>query len=254
MKVSIQDIRRQYAELSDEGLLEIDREDLMDQARQCYDEELQRRQLARPRSAPGRPPAQPKEMTVAASYPSSEEAKLARDLVAAAGIPAYLDAANVGFQLFVPADDLEAANAVLQAQVSDDDLATAAVSNRSYIRHGVGSVRPYLYGKLDLIDFVQRTFDAEVLERHEFSATAFHVEARIGDSVIVMEASDPPDETAGPSSVYVYVEDVDETYRRALKAGAFNVSEPEDKPYDERSAGVMDSFGNTWWISTYTKS
>jgi PhnB protein len=115
-------------------------------------------------------------------------------------------------------------------------------------------VRPYLYGKLDLLDFVQRTFEAEILERHEFSATSFHVEARIGDSVVVMEASDPPEATAAASSVYVYVEDVDETYRRALEAGGFAVSEPEDKPYDERSAGVMDSFGNTWWISTFTGS
>ena len=42
MKVNIEDIRRQYAELSDEGLLEIERADLMEQARQCYDEELAR--------------------------------------------------------------------------------------------------------------------------------------------------------------------------------------------------------------------
>ena len=46
------------------------------------------------------------------------------------------------------------------------------------------------------------------------------MEARIGDSVVVMEASDPPDESAGPSSVYVYVEDVDATYRRALTCAA----------------------------------
>ena len=57
MKVSIEDIRRQYAELSDEGLLEIDRQDLMDQARQCYDEERARRQLAPEAKAP---PAAPR--------------------------------------------------------------------------------------------------------------------------------------------------------------------------------------------------
>ncbi|WP_437968435.1 hypothetical protein WMF04_03710 [Sorangium sp. So ce260] len=32
------------------------------------------------------------------------------------------------------------------------------------------------------------------------------------------------------------------------------VAAPEDKPYDERAAGVKDSFGNIWWISTYKRS
>jgi PhnB protein len=56
------------------------------------------------------------------------------------------------------------------------------------------------------------------------------------------------------SSIYVYVEDVDDVYRRAVNAGAESLSAPEGKPYDERSAGVKDSFGNTWWIATYTGS
>ena len=45
MKVSVEDVRRQYAELSDEALLDIDRQDLVELARKCYDEELARRQL-----------------------------------------------------------------------------------------------------------------------------------------------------------------------------------------------------------------
>jgi PhnB protein len=47
------------------------------------------------------------------------------------------------------------------------------------------------------------------------------------------------------------VDDVDAAYERAVEAGAQSLAEPEDKPYDERSAGVKDSFGNTWWIATY---
>ena len=45
MKVSAEDFRRQYAGLSDEALLDVDRRDLVEVARTCYDAELGRRQL-----------------------------------------------------------------------------------------------------------------------------------------------------------------------------------------------------------------
>jgi uncharacterized glyoxalase superfamily protein PhnB len=35
------------------------------------------------------------------------------------------------------------------------------------------------------------------------------------------------------------------------EAGAEEIAPPEDKPYGERTAGVKDGFGNTWWIATY---
>src|SRR5437764_428671 len=99
MKVSIDEIRRQYAALSDEGLLEIEREDLMEQARQCYDEELERRHIRRPRSAPEHFEKRPEDLVIAARYPTAEEGNLARDLVIAAGISAVLDNDPSGFQL-----------------------------------------------------------------------------------------------------------------------------------------------------------
>lgn len=123
-------------------------------------------------------------------------------------------------------------------------------ANTNHIRHGFGSVRPYLYGGLDLPDFVENVFDAVELERHAFSERSFHYEGKVGDSVIVIEAGDlPADVSATKASIYVYVEDVDETYARALKLGANPIAEPEDKPYAERSAGFADASGNTWWIS-----
>ncbi len=122
-----------------------------------------------------------------------------------------------------------------------------------HIRHGFGAVRPYVYGYLDLITLVQSAFDAEILEKLP-APNGFHVEARVGDSVIVLEASDPPPQGGQPSSIYVYVADVDAAYERALQGGAEAVSPPEDKPYDERAAGVRDRFGNTWWIATYRQS
>jgi PhnB protein len=120
-----------------------------------------------------------------------------------------------------------------------------------HIRHGVGSVRPYLYGRLDMLELVKRAFGAVELERLE-AGNGYHVEAKIGDSMVVMEVGDPPHPGGTPASIYVYIDDVDAAYQRALAAGATSVAVPEDKPYQERAAGIKDSFGNTWWIATYT--
>jgi PhnB protein len=117
----------------------------------------------------------------------------------------------------------------------------------------MGVVRPYLFGRLDLLDFAKQVFGAEELERNSI-AGGFHVEARIGDSVVVLSAMDPPYPEATRASVYVYVDDVDAVYKRAIEAGATPLSAksvPTDQPYQERNAGVRDSFGNVWYISTY---
>ena len=260
MKVSMEDFRRQYAGLSDEALLDVDRQDLVELARACYDEELARRQLKTPAPAPAptpehapehapEPHGESEEFAVAETYESQEEARLARELLRAAGIRAHLGAG--GLALLVPLSTREDAREVLDAQISDEALAEAATAGAGYVRHGVGTVRPYLYGNVDLIEFVQQVFGAVELERFEFGPRCFHVEAAIGDSVVVLEVGDPPPAIASPASVYIYVPDVDAAYGRALEAGAEEVSPPEDKPYNERAAGVKDSFGNTWWIATY---
>jgi PhnB protein len=120
-----------------------------------------------------------------------------------------------------------------------------------YVRHGFGCVRPYVHGHVALWDLVQDAFGAVEIERHEFDKNSFHIEAQIGDSVIVLETGDPPHPSGTPGSIYVYVPDVDAAYRRSLERGAISIAEPEEKPYQERQAGIRDSYGNTWWISTY---
>jgi PhnB protein len=248
VRISIEDIRRQYAGLSDDGLLEIDREDLMEQARMCYDEEVARRGLmavqtgAPHRSLAGQSAAGIEEMVVAGTYQTVDQAIQAQELLRGAGIPARLtNDAMGGVPVMVPASALESARELLTPP-----------SDLSYIRHGMGAVRPYLFGRLDLLDFVCNVFGAVELERTEFGPLAFHVEVMIGDSVVVLELSDPPHESATTGQTYLYVADVDATYRAAIEAGAVKLAAPVDKPYEERSAGVKDSFGNTWWISTYT--
>lgn len=261
MKLNIENIRRQYAEMSDDALLEMEREDLVEQARQCYDEELGKRGLT---LLPEDEEAfESEHLEVVGNYHSSQEAEAARNALRAAGLRAYLgddlpgeagqtlSTAFRGVPVLAPVSELDAARGVLESLVADESAAAPSVDT-GYIRHGVGAVRAYVYGKLDLLEFVQEVFGGLELERHEFSATAFHVEVMIGDSVIALEVSDPPHAKAVPGSIYVYVPDVDEAYAKALAAGGASHAEPIDKPYDERSAAVQDSFGNTWWISTYT--
>jgi PhnB protein len=120
-----------------------------------------------------------------------------------------------------------------------------------YVRHGRGAVRPYIYARLDTLNLIREAFGAKELECLG-APNGFHVEAAIGDSIIVVEAADPPVVGGTISSIYIYVPDVDQAFDRALASGATCVSEPEDKPYQERGAGVRDAYGNTWWVATYT--
>ena len=122
----------------------------------------------------------------------------------------------------------------------------------AHVRHGFGAVRPYVHGPLSLLDFVKDAFGAEELERHAFGEESFHVELRIGDAVLVIEAGALPAEvTPWTNSIYVYVPDVDAVWAKAMAAGLTPVSEPQDKPYEERQAGFRDRAGNTWWVGSY---
>jgi len=120
-----------------------------------------------------------------------------------------------------------------------------------HIRHGRGAVRPYLFGFPDLEDLIVKAFGAKVVEKLA-SGPGHHIECTIGDSTLVLEVADPPHAIGTAASVYVYVPDVDAAFARAVECGATVVDEPTDKPYEERSAGVRDRYGNTWWVSTYT--
>lgn len=122
-----------------------------------------------------------------------------------------------------------------------------------HIRHGFGSVRPYVHGPASLPAFVAEVFGAEELERHQLGPRSSHVEMRLGDAALVVEAGDLPTQIEPwLNSIYVYVPDVDAAYAAALRLGAESIAAPEDKPYQERQAGFRDAAGNTWWVATYT--
>jgi len=122
-----------------------------------------------------------------------------------------------------------------------------------HVRNGFSTLRPYVYGPHSILPFVETCLGAKVLARHQQDGdNAEHIEAQIGDSILVLELRDPPHESGFPGSIYVYVEDVDVAVSNANECEVEVFAAAEDKPYEERQAGVRDAYGNVWWISTYT--
>ena len=106
-------------------------------------------------------------------------------------------------------------------------------------------------GAPKFIDFVEKAFGAQVVERHQSNeGFVYHSKVRIGDSIIELgEAHDQWQPMQ--SAIYLYVEDLDATYKQALSAGATSALEPTDQPYGGRSAWVNDEFGNVWYLSSW---
>jgi uncharacterized glyoxalase superfamily protein PhnB len=72
-------------------------------------------------------------------------------------------------------------------------------------------------------------------------------ELRIGDSLVMVSSLGERD--LFPAFLYVYVDDADTTYERALDRGAESVEEPVDTPYGDRRAMVRDAAGNVFQIA-----
>ena len=95
-----------------------------------------------------------------------------------------------------------------------------------------------------LIDFLKQTFDATGDFRD-----AGPSEIRIGDSIVMVSDGGGLRDTM-TAFLYVYVEDADSTYRRAVEAGAISLESPRDLPYGDRRGMVRDVWGNIWQIAT----
>ena len=90
--------------------------------------------------------------------------------------------------------------------------------------------------------------------KHVFGATGEirsgrPAEVRIGDSVVMVSGEGQRESI--PAFLYVYVDDTDATYQRAIAADATSLEKPVDMPYGDRRAMVRDRWGNTWQIATH---
>ena len=121
------------------------------------------------------------------------------------------------------------------------------------IPEGYNNVIPYLVctGADKVIEFAEKTFNAKVDEvSKRDDGTIMHATIHIRDSAIMLtEATEQF--PAMPVMLYVYVDNVDETYKRALAAGGESQREPTNEFYGDPSCGLKDSSGNQWWIASH---
>jgi PhnB protein len=123
----------------------------------------------------------------------------------------------------------------------------------SHTDEGLHNVNVYLHplGAAQMIEFLKPAFGAEEIAvyRLQPDGPVVHAKIKIGDSVLEMGEAHGPYQPM-PTMFFLYVDDVDAWYHRAVASGATSMSEPENKPYGGRVAGVTDPFGNTWYIAT----
>jgi uncharacterized glyoxalase superfamily protein PhnB len=95
------------------------------------------------------------------------------------------------------------------------------------------------------VDFLRAVFDGAGDVHPDRPA-----EIRIGDSLIMVSPAGARE--LFPGFLYIYVDDADATYQKALAAGAVALEEPLDTPYGDRRAMVRDPFGNVFQIAHRT--
>jgi PhnB protein len=118
-------------------------------------------------------------------------------------------------------------------------------------------------GGVKALEFYTQVFGAA--ERMRFpgpDGTVAHAEIQIGDSVVIIEdevpergtTAPPPGGVVGsPSSLFIYVEDVDAVVARAVELGATLVRPPQDQFYGDRDGHIVDPFGHRWTIATHVE-
>lgn len=112
------------------------------------------------------------------------------------------------------------------------------------------------------MEFYARAFNAQELFAMPGldNKGVMHAELRIGDSIIMMGDEHPQEpcksaETMGgsPISFYVYVENVDAAFARAIEAGAEARMPVQDMFWGDRVGTVQDPFGYSWMLATHVK-
>jgi uncharacterized glyoxalase superfamily protein PhnB len=117
---------------------------------------------------------------------------------------------------------------------------------------GFHTVTPYLMvdNARKLIEFAQKAFDAKLSYIHDTpSGAVMHAQIIIGDSIVWL-ADARPEWPARPASLYLYIDDCDATYARAVAAGGVSIMAPADQFYGDRHGGV-DYGGIQWWVATH---
>jgi uncharacterized glyoxalase superfamily protein PhnB len=129
------------------------------------------------------------------------------------------------------------------------------------IPDGYHTVTPALTVKngAEAIEFYKRALGAKELMRFPGpDGRLMHAEIEVGDSKIMLGEEMPEQGCRAPSSVgavssslYLYVEDVDKAFRRAVEAGARATMPPTDMFWGDRFGQVEDPSGHRWGLATH---
>jgi PhnB protein len=131
------------------------------------------------------------------------------------------------------------------------------------IPDGYHSVTPYLIvdDAARALEFYKKAFGAkELLRMPKPNGKIGHAEIKVGDSTIMLADESPevgarsPRSFGGsPVSIFLYVEDVDTTFAKAVDAGGKVQRPVADQFYGDRMGGIEDPFGHAWYIATHVE-
>lgn len=112
-------------------------------------------------------------------------------------------------------------------------------------------VMPYLMlaNAAQFIEFALTVFDAQLLSKQlHVNGSLMHSEIQIGECTIMLSEAT---EQWKPqyANLFVYVDNADATFNKAIAQGAKEVMGLSDQDYG-RTCGVLDPYGNTWWITS----
>ena len=137
---------------------------------------------------------------------------------------------------------------------------TAAVNK---IPKGYHTVTPALTVRnaAEAIEFYQKALGAEELVRMSSpDGQISHAELKIGDSIIFLAEEIPnmgnksPQTLGGSSgSLFLYVEDADKFFQRAVNAGAKPTMPPTDMFWGDRYGAFVDPYGQSWGVATHVE-
>ena len=126
---------------------------------------------------------------------------------------------------------------------------------------GYSTITPYLTvnNASAAIDFYKRAFGAkEVVRMDGPQGKIGHAELKIGNSMLMLADEMPGGGTRSPqslggtaSAVFLYVEDVDSTFKQATSAGAKVEAPLADMFWGDRFGKLTDPFGHSWALATH---
>jgi PhnB protein len=129
------------------------------------------------------------------------------------------------------------------------------------IPKGYHTVTPSLVvaGAARAIDFYKKALGAEEIMRYPGpDGKIMHAEIRIGDSVIMLMDEMPEQGGRGPKSLggtpvgfFVYGDNVDAAWKRAVDAGAKVIMPLADQFWGDRTGCLEDPFGHKWWLAQH---